>query len=141
MLKVVLDTNIILASVSPYSPYRLVMDKFEEGYYSLCLTTEILLEYEEKLSEKFSTQVAELTVGGMLLKSNVSFIEIFYRWRLIYPDMDDNKFVDCAVASNAHFIVTNDRDFKQLKKITFPKLMVINMEMFLELLKEMKINA
>jgi predicted nucleic acid-binding protein len=70
-MRVVLDTNILLASISPSSPYRIVIDKFEASAYTLCLTSEILLEYEEKLSEVFNETVAELTAAGMMLKSNV----------------------------------------------------------------------
>ena len=69
MLKFVLDTNIILSSVSPFSPYRLVIDKFENFTY----------------------------------------------------DLADNKFLDCAFAANAHYLVTNDKDYKILKTPPFPK--------------------
>ncbi len=37
-MKVVLDTNIILASFPLHSPYRLVFDKFEQSAFTLCLT-------------------------------------------------------------------------------------------------------
>lgn len=136
MLRVVLDTNIVLASISPRSPFHLVMDQFEQGAYTLCLTTDILLEYEEQLALQFSARVAELTVGGMLLKQNVEFTEIFFNWQLVFPDMDDNKFVDCAVAANVHYLVTNDKDFNRLKAIPFPELHVINMDQFMEVLKK-----
>ncbi|MDX1942097.1 MAG: putative toxin-antitoxin system toxin component, PIN family [Saprospiraceae bacterium] len=135
MLKVVLDTNIILASISPHSPFRLVMDQFELGAYILCLTTDILLEYEEQLAVQFNQEVAELTVGSMLLKHNVQFAEVFFQWQLVYPDMDDNKFVDCAIAANVHYLVTNDRDFNRLKTIPFPELKVINMKQFWDILQ------
>lgn len=134
-MKVVLDTNIILASVSPFSPYRIVFDKFETSEYTLCLTSEILLEYEENLGEIFNETVAELTVAGMMLKSNVLKVGVFFEWRLIYPDLDDNKFVDCAVAASADYLVTNDKDFNQLKTLPFPKIKVLNMAEFVELLE------
>ena len=38
MLKVVLDTNIILSSVSPHSPYHLVFDKLDEFSYEILKT-------------------------------------------------------------------------------------------------------
>lgn len=135
-MKVVLDTNIILASISPFSKYRPVMDGFEQGDFILCLTTDILLEYEEKLAENFNPAVAELFTGGLLLKQNVEFTEIFFHWRLIYPDMDDNKFADCAVAANAHYLVTNDRDFRILKSVEFPKIALLKMDEFIEILKQ-----
>ena len=47
--------------------------------------------------------------------------EIHYNWRLITIDPDDNKFIDCAVAANADYLVTNDKHFNVLKEIDFPK--------------------
>jgi len=60
---------------------------------------------------------------------------VFYQWRLIYPDMDDNKFVDCAFAAGADYLVTNDRDFNILKKTPFPNIQILNMEQFIEVLR------
>ena len=48
---------------------------------------------------------------------------------------DRNKFVDCAIASNADFIVTNDGHFNVLKNIPFPKVKVISIDDFMEILK------
>ncbi|MCB0562358.1 MAG: PIN domain-containing protein, partial [Phaeodactylibacter sp.] len=57
---------------------------------------------------------------------NVELVTRYYKWNLIAEDPDDNKFVDCAVASNATFIVTHDRHFNVLKKVDFPKVEVID---------------
>jgi predicted nucleic acid-binding protein len=35
-------------------------------------------------------------------------------------DQDDEKFADCAIVSNADYLVTNDRHFEVLKTIQFP---------------------
>lgn len=56
---------------------------------------------------------------------NVELVTRYYKWNLISEDPDDNKFVDCAVASNATFIVTHDRHFNVLKKVDFPKVEVM----------------
>ena len=135
MLKVVLDTNIILSSVSPHSPFRLVFDKLDDFSYELAISTEILLEYEEKLSEIFSHKVAQLTLDIMMINPNIHNTSPSFQTRLIYPDLDDNKFVDCAFAANAHYLVTNDRDYKTLKSIGFPKINLLKMEEFMEILK------
>ncbi len=130
-----LDTNIILSSVSRSSPYKIIFDKLESGDFEICVTTDILLEYEEKLLDNFSKELASLTVSALLLKKNVIKTEAYFKWNLIKSDADDNKFVDCALAANANFLVTNDRDFNVLSKINFPKLMVMNIDQFLEVLK------
>lgn len=44
--------------------------------------------------------------------------------------MDDNKFVDGAIAGNAQFIVTDDKHYNVLKDIPFPLVKVIKTEAF-----------
>ena len=102
--------------------------------YTLCLSTEILLEYEEKLIEIYDKEVAELVISVLTVLPNVIRTEIFYDMRLIYYDVDDDKFVNCAFASNAHFIVTDDGHFKVLKNVPFPKISVLSFLDFKHLL-------
>jgi len=61
---------------------------------------------------------------------NVDYITKYYRWQLIEQDYDDNKFADCAIACNAHYLATNDNHFNILKRIAFPKINVINIDEF-----------
>ncbi|MCU0355179.1 MAG: PIN domain-containing protein [Cytophagales bacterium] len=61
-------------------------------------------------------------------------VTVFYNWRLIDKDPDDNKFVDCAVAANTDYLVTNDRHYNVLKKIDFPKVATIKLDKFMALL-------
>ena len=96
-----------------------------------------MLEYEEKLAQNFNPTVAELFISGLLLKKNVAFTNVFFNWRWIYPDMDDNKFVDCAIAANADYLVTNDRDFSVLKKVEFPKIILIKIDEFIKVLESL----
>lgn len=58
------------------------------------------------------------------------FQEIYVHFSLIEADPDDNKFVDCAVAADAEYIVTNDSHFNVLKKIDWPKISIITIEDF-----------
>lgn len=59
-----------------------------------------------------------------------------YHFGLIEQDVDDNKFVDCAIASNAKYIVSNDAHFSHLKEILFPKVDVIKLQDFLDILRK-----
>ncbi len=45
-------------------------------------------------------------------------------------DKDDDKFVDCAIATNADYIVTEDSHFQHLKNIKFPPLVVLSLDEF-----------
>ena len=55
----------------------------------------------------------------------------------VKADPDDNKFVDCAIVSNAEYIVTNDAHFDCLADIPFPHVSVRHIDEFLEELLEM----
>jgi uncharacterized protein len=134
MLRIVLDTNALLRSLSRKSAYKIIIDKLYENAYHLYLTNDVLLEYEEKITEIFSKETAELTTGAFSLLSNVHKIDIHYNLRLIDPDADDNKFVDCAFAANAHYIVTDDKHFNKLATVTFPKINVISLARFKEVI-------
>ena len=133
-LRVVLDTNILLSSVSRYSPYHRIMQGWEDDEFDVCVTTEILMEYEEKLAQNFSPLLAELTLGTFLSKKNALQVEVFVTWNLITQDPDDNKFVNCALWGNAHYLVSNDKHFRVLKHIDFPKIDVLVIDEFMALL-------
>ncbi len=60
ILKIVLDTNCLLRSISRRSDYTIVLNKLYENAYELFLTNDILLEYEEKIEEFFSAETSEL---------------------------------------------------------------------------------
>ncbi len=134
MLKVVLDTNIVLSCVSRRSPFHFILEEFFRGNYELFVTTEILLEYEEKLASNFSQDVAEVTLTALLLKKNVKKIQVHFDLELIKDDLDDNKFVNCAFAANVHYIVSNDRHFNILKTTDFPRINLLKIDQFFELL-------
>src|SRR6476620_10030573 len=94
--KAVLDTNAVLRCVSRRSSFAVVLEKLFEGVYELWLTNDILLEYEEKITEHFSKETAELFIGALILLPNVKKTDVYYHLQLIDSDKDDNKFSDCA---------------------------------------------
>ena len=61
-------------------------------------------------------------------------INKYYFWNLIPVDPDDNQFVDCAIAANAHFICTEDKHFNVLANVPFPTVSVISTKDFILLL-------
>jgi predicted nucleic acid-binding protein len=79
-------------------------------------------------------EVSEEKLDFLLDLPNVELVTPSYHWQLIYADPDDDKFVDCAVAGNADFIVTNDKHFNVLKNIAFPRVEILKLKEFEELL-------
>jgi predicted nucleic acid-binding protein len=72
----------------------------------------------------------------MTLNKNVALVTPFFHWHLIYHDPDHDKFVDCAIAGNADYLITNDTDFNILKQLNFPKISVLSLQEFELLFKK-----
>ena len=136
MKRVVLDTNCLLASISSRSEYFIVWRGLHEGKYTLCVSNDILAEYEEIIAFKASPLVAKHVVDALVDSDNVEFIDPQFKLGLITNGTDDNKFVDCAFAANATFIVSQDHHFDVLKAIDFPKIDVIKLQSFVLMLKQ-----
>ena len=129
-MKVVLDTNVLLQILGRFSPYHKIWESFLNEEIILCTSNEVLLEYEEILKQKASSVIADLFLKTIEFSNNVIKKDPFYKLQLITNDSDDNKFVDCAFATQANFIVTNDAHFKELLNITFPKIPIISLDDF-----------
>ena len=133
-MKIVLDTNSILVTLSKKSPYRPIFDAIINDKITLLVSNEMLMEYAEIIEKRANSIVATNVVEFLVQAKSVKKIEIYYKWHLIEKDADDNKFVDCAVSGNANYLVTDDKHFSQLYKVNFPAVKVIKTKDFLNLL-------
>ena len=70
-LKIVLDTNAIISALGRKSPFKIVINKLLEDKYDLFVTTDILLEYEEKIAELHNPQLAETFLDFLSILPNV----------------------------------------------------------------------
>jgi uncharacterized protein len=133
-MKVVLDTNVLAVIISRRSRYYPLWQSLRRGDFEVLVTNDILLEYEEILAEIFSPEVSQNVLGGFELLPNLTLITKYYYWNLIINDPDDDKFVDCAIAGGADYLVSNDSHFGILKSIPFPKVVVLSVEEFMEII-------
>ena len=113
---------------------RLVVNSMLDGRNTLCVTTEILEEYTEQLQRFTSPEFTEAALGVITNNPYTLFVTPYFHFKLITADPDDDKFVDCAVAANATYIVSDDKHFAPLKEITFPLLLVIKLMDFVHIL-------
>ena len=131
MNPVVIDTNCLLQMIARKSPYRPIWDAFLNGKFQLCVSNEILEEYQEILEQQITPSVAENTILLILNQENVSLIDPYFRMGLITADPDDNKFVDCAFAAGADYLVSEDGHFKILHNLPFPQLHLVTLDEFM----------
>ncbi len=129
-MRVVIDTNVLWVSVSRYATSHWIFEAILNGSITLCVTTDILDEYAEIMSSKLGFEASETVLSVFDNLPNIHLINRYYRWFAIKADPDDDKFVDCAVAANAICIVTEDRHFRVLKNLSFPKVKALTIEEF-----------
>ena len=133
-MRVVIDCNILVASLSSRSPYHKIYSALVSGKFELVVSQDILLEYEEIIQVKYGMETASSLMALLALLPNVHHVHPYYQWNLIASDPDDNKYCDCAVSGVADFIVTEDNHFNILNGIDFPKISVVDINKFSALL-------
>jgi putative PIN family toxin of toxin-antitoxin system len=129
-VKFVIDTNILISSLSSKSKYHWIIKDLINNKFEMLIANYILTGYEEKLKLKYGDFITTPFFELLLNLENVNHLNIYFNWNLIFADESDNKFVDCYVAGNADYIVTEDRHFDILKQIEFPNIKTIGINEF-----------
>ena len=138
-LKLVIDTNILLVIIGRQSKHNWLFEAYLNKKFELLVSTPILLEYFEKITERTNSKIAEDILSVIINSTNVLRVEPTFRMNLIPNDTDDNAFVDCAFSGGADYLITNDKHFDILKTIEFPIIPIIRLETFYELFLESKL--
>lgn len=112
---IVLDTNVLLAALrsSRGASFRLLA-MFEDNRFTAHVSTPLIAEYESALKR------GQLTLTEQQIEDVIDFIcaksvrhEIFYLWRPVLKDPDDDFLLELAVKANAAIITWNLADFKR----------------------------
>lgn len=128
MGRLVVDTNVLIRIVPARSRHHRLWLSFFDGTNSLCVSTEILEEYEEILGAKTSPNFTSFVMNAIRYNPYTVFVTPYFHFHLIAADPDDDKFVDCAIAGNARCVVSDDRHYDVLKSIGFPKVDVVGLD-------------
>jgi len=51
-------------------------------------------------------------------------------WQLVDADPDDNKFVDCAIAAGAHYLVSEDRHLRVIRQYSYLNIELLTLAEF-----------
>ena len=116
MTKVVIDTNVFVSSFFGGNPRRIV-DLWKTGTMLLCLSKPIIDEYVDVLKRLGLNQDDELAELLSLLASgyNVLFTAKTSELHIVEDDPDDDKFISCAVALQAKYIISGDKALVSIK--------------------------
>ncbi|WP_299500632.1 PIN domain-containing protein [Mucilaginibacter sp.] len=70
-----------------------------------------LSEYTEVIERKANAAVSTNIAEMLLNLDSLNKVDVYFEWKLIDKDPDDNKYVDAAIVGAADFIVSNDQHF------------------------------
>jgi putative PIN family toxin of toxin-antitoxin system len=134
MLKFVFDTNVFVSALmSKRGNPAILLDRVKKGY-TLFISKDILRELKDVISrDKFGYTEAEKYI---FIEAIISFADIVnpeIKIDAIKADPDDNKILECAVASGASYIVSGDKHLLDLTK--YGKIKIITPKEALDLLK------
>jgi putative PIN family toxin of toxin-antitoxin system len=108
-MRVVLDTNVFISSFFGGNP-KAVIDLWKTGRLTLCLSQDILDEYIEVLRRLGLDGAPELDelLTFFATGSHILFTIGTPEVRVV-ADPDDDRFIACALALTAEYIVTGDK--------------------------------
>jgi putative PIN family toxin of toxin-antitoxin system len=111
---IVLDTNVLVAALksSRGASFRL-LSLVEHGRFTLHVSTPLVTEYEAVLKRGIASLSAE-EIDDVIdfLCSKAVLNKIFYLWRPVLKDPDDDFVLELAVKANAAIVTWNVADFK-----------------------------
>jgi uncharacterized protein len=132
-VRVVLDTNVIVSGIFWNGvPYK-ILEYWVHDKYQVLITSSILLEYEATLNriskgkkdDLINSWILFIAENGIMINAKKNFN--------LSADPDDNKFIDCAVAGDAQYIVSGDSHLLDVKNVLNVK--IIKPSTFLNSLK------
>ena len=116
MIDVVVDTNVLVAAFRSRlgASYRL-LQTIEGREWRPVISPALALEYESVL--KRGMRELGLSLGDVddfmeYLCSRARLVQIYFRWRPMLPDPDDDRILEVAVRTGSPIVTFNVRDFR-----------------------------
>ena len=112
MKRVVLDTNIVISSA-----LVLILERWNDGKFTVIVTSDILSEYFEVLNRpKFKLKQETIDKIARYLYQFSEFVVPEERIKFVEADPKDDKFLEAAIAGKVDFIVSGDSHLLDLKE-------------------------
>jgi uncharacterized protein len=131
-VRVVLDTNTLVSALLFSGIASRTVPLWQSRRLTVLVSKPLLEEYLRVLAyPKF--RLTEEEVRGLIEMQLLPFVETVTprrRLRLVKHDPDDNKFLECAAAGRARYLITGDRDLLELG--SYSKVAILSVGAFLK---------
>ncbi len=132
LIKVVLDTNVVVsAHLTAGGLEAFVLDLALASKLQLYVSPDILAEYAEVLRRpRFRIDSKKVTQSLRLIKKRAKSVKPTLTLS-VSRDPDDNRFLECAEAANADYLVTGNRRHFPAK---YRNTLVVNARQLIEII-------
>jgi len=131
VLRVILDTNVLISAILFGGKPRRILEKAIRGEIRLCLSEPMLEELKGVLQRsKFDYSPEMIQIILTELMSISDFVNPSETINIVAEDPEDNRILECAVAANADYVITGDSHLLKLNK--YLNIDVLNVAVFLE---------
>ncbi|MEA5605152.1 putative toxin-antitoxin system toxin component, PIN family [Nostoc sp. UHCC 0252] len=117
-MKVIIDTNVLVSAVlKGRVPRDVIQFIFDNPDWQWIASEEIIVEYKEVLSRsKFKLTDEVRGEWFEIIDTFLTLIDV--NFEVDFPtDRKDAKFLACATAAEADFLITGDSDFNQAQTL------------------------
>jgi putative PIN family toxin of toxin-antitoxin system len=121
MYQVVLDTNVLVAALrSKLGASHHLLKLLGDAHWRPNVTVAVVLEYESVLKRdcrEFGLTEDDVDDVVDAICSHAGLHRLYFLWRPVASDPDDDLMLEAAIASHSDFIITfNQRDFPDSTK-------------------------
>ncbi len=131
MIRIVLDTNVIVSALVFGGVPRGVLELAEAGQFELFYSEPIQTEVRRVLAEKFEWPHAMLQHVLPVLWRMGTLVAPRTTLNAVRADPDDNRILECAVEAQAQVVVSGDHHLLALRN--YNSIPIVTPRQFLEL--------
>jgi len=115
-MKIVLDTNVFISGIFFSGPPSQILRAWKKKRLQIILSQDILIEYQ-RVDESLALQYPSIDILPIieLVTVHGQFVDTKNVDITVCEDPDDNKFIECAIASDTKIIVSGDKHLLKIK--------------------------
>lgn len=137
MLKITVDTNVLISSAIHCGNEFDILRAARQGKLKIVLSIEILDEFERVLRRpKFGFEEDQIERSIRWVRDICELVMCSEKIDVIWEDPSDNKILECAVCAGVDYIISGDRHLLRLKE--FRGIPIFNAREFIEMVNDGK---
>ncbi len=130
MFRVVADTNIYVSALNFGGTPDEALSSARRGHVQLFISKPILDEIDAVLQRKFAWTLLRVHEALTEIQKFATLVNPDEKVTVVTDDEPDNRILECALAAEAHFVVSGDSHLKELER--YGDILILSPRAFLD---------